>query len=373
MAEQPSRAKHWLGRLALIGVSTFVALLAAELALRALDIAPSRWAHPWHIETTDKRLGLDLYPDDPRGYFPLDLREEAVRRSYRERGLAEVDVRWERTPDAVPFVYTAELCRGESIPLLPEGAARVVAIGDSFTEGQGVREEDTYAARLDRALGDDTQVVNCGRRGYDFPDLHQLFTRNLVLDPDVVVYAMILNDPQQSEAFHARQRYIDDWILDRRRMVFEGDGSPPPWDSRLVGLVEDRIDSMRVGAETTRWYQEMVEAPNRDGWRATLSHISGMDAAMRERGGELVVVLWPLLVGLDGEYPFEATHRTIARALEERSIAFHDTLPAFRGRVPASLWVHPSDRHPNEEAHAIFAREIEPLVRAAIARTRRRS
>jgi hypothetical protein len=364
------RGRRWLGRSALIGASSLVAFLVAELALRAGGIAPPRWAHPWHIETDDKRLGLDLYPDDPRDAFPLDLREEGVRRRYRERGLAEVDARWERTPDAVPFVYTAELCRGEAIASLPEGAARVVAIGDSFTEGQGVCEEDTYAARLDRALDGSAQVLNCGRRGHDFPALHALFTRNLALEPDVVVYAMILNDPEQSAAFHARQAYIDDWILDRGRMLLEDDPAPPPWSSRLVELIADRVEGMRVASETTRWYREMVEAPNGAGWAATLEHIAAMDAAMRERGGALVVVLWPLFVGLDGEYPFEATHRTIGRALEARSITFHDTLPAFRGRDPAALWVHPSDRHPNEAAHAIFARELEPMVRAAIVQTR---
>jgi hypothetical protein len=355
-----------------VGASTLAALLVAELALRLLGIAPSRWVHPCHLEARDKRVGLDLYPDDPRDYFPLDLRDEEVRRRYRERGLSEVDERWERTPEAVPFEYTAELCRGTSIPTLPAGAARVVAIGDSFTEGQGVREEDTYAARLDRAIRG-AQVVNCGRRGYDFPQLHELFTRNLALDPDVVVYAMILNDPEQSEAFHARQRYIDDWIVDRRRMVFEGDGSPPPWEPRIVSVFADRVEGIRVGAETTRWYREMVGAPNREGWQATLDHLGAMDEAMRARGGELVVVLWPLMVGLDGDYPFAATHETIARALEARSITFHDTLPAFLGRDPSSLWVHPSDRHPNERAHAIFARDVEPIVRGAIARTRQRS
>lgn len=359
--------RRWLGRCALVVASSLLAFLVAELTVRALGIAPSRWAHPWHIETDDKRLGLDVYPDDPRDAFPVDLRDEAVRRSYRERGLTQVDARWERTPDAVPFVYTAELCRGEAIAPLPEGAARVVAMGDSFTEGQGVCEQDTYAARLDRALGGAAQVLNCGRRGHDFPALRALFTRNLALEPDLVVYAMILNDPQQSEAFHARQAYIDDWILDRRRMLLEDD-PPPPWRSQLVALIDDRIEGMRVGRETTRWYREMVEAPNRAGWAATVEHIAAMDAAMRERGGQLLVVLWPLLVGLDGEYPFEATHRTIGRALEARSILFHDTLPAFRGRDPEALWVHPSDRHPNEIAHGIFARELEPLVRAALVR-----
>lgn len=358
-------SKRWLGRAALLASSVLVALIASELALRAMGVAPDRWAMPRSLEREDKRVALDLYPDDPRAYFPLDLRDADERRRWREQGLAEVDVRWERTPHAVPFAFSEELCRGGAIAEKREGARRVVVVGDSFTEGQGVREEDTFAARLGASLTG-VEVINCGRRGYDFPDLHELFTRHLGLEPDVVLYAMVLNDPQQSEAFHARQAYIDDWILDRRRMVTAGDGAPDPWTPRLFSVLSDRVEGMRVGAATTRWYQEMVEAPNAEGWAATVEHLIAMDRAMRERGGALVVVLWPLMVGLDGEYPFDSAHGTIRRSLERRSIRFHDTLEAFRGRTPAELWVHASDRHPNEHAHAVFARDAEPIVTAAL-------
>lgn len=358
-------SRRWLGRAGLLASSLLVGLIAGELVLRAMGVAPDRWVMPRSLEREDKRVALDLYPDDPRDYFPLDLRNTDERRRWREVGLSEVDARWERTPHGVPLSFSEELCRGGAIGEKREGTPRVVVIGDSFTEGQGVREEDTFAARLDASLGD-VEVINCGRRGYDFPELHELFTRHLALEPDVVVYAMVLNDPQQSEAFHARQAYIDDWILDRRRMVTGGDGSPDPWTPRLFSVLSDRLEGMRVGAATTRWYQEMVEAPNAEGWNATLEHVSAMDRTMRERGGVFVVVLWPLMVGLDGEYPFDSAHQTIARALEQRSIAFSDTLPAFRGRTPGELWVHPSDRHPNEQGHAIFAGEVEGAVRAAV-------
>ncbi len=358
-------SRRWLGRAGLLASSLLVGLIAGELVLRAMGVAPDRWVMPRSLEREDKRVALDLYPDDPRDYFPLDLRNTDERRRWREVGLSEVDARWERTPHGVPLSFSEELCRGGAIGEKREGTPRVVVIGDSFTEGQGVREEDTFAARLDASLGD-VEVINCGRRGYDFPELHELFTRHLALEPDVVVYAMVLNDPQQSEAFHARQAYIDDWILDRRRMVTGGDGSPDPWTPRLFSVLSDRLEGMRVGAATTRWYQEMVEAPNAEGWNATVDHLIAMDRTMRERGGALLVVLWPLMVGLNGEYPFDSAHWTIRRALEQRSIRFHDTLEAFRGHAPAELWVHPSDRHPNEQGHAIFARAIEGAVRAAV-------
>lgn len=356
-----------LGRAALIVLSTLVALLGAEVALRALGVRPERFAQTIAIEREDKRVALDLYPDDPRGYFPVDLRDERERARWEAEGLALGEA-WRRAPHGVPLRFSRELCRGGDVGARREGAARVIAIGDSFTEGQGVREEDTFVARLGRALGGEgaVEVIGCGRRGADFPAISELFERHLALEPDVVVYAMVLNDPERSEAFHARQRFVDDWIVDRRRMVSEGDGAPPSWQPWLFALIDDRLEGMRIGAETTRWYQEMVEAPNAEGWARTIERVAEMDEAMRARGGALVVALWPLFVALDGAYPFARAHETIARALEARGIRFVDTLPAFRGRDPRALWAHPADRHPNDEAHAIFAHAIEPTVRSAL-------
>lgn len=344
------------GRLGLALGATVASLLFAEVVLRLLDVRPDRYPQTARFETEDKRVGLDLYPDDPRGAFPVDLRDPAERARWVARFGALAD-RWARTPHGVPFRYSEELCRGEVPP--PSERPRVVVIGDSFAEGQGVVEEETFAARLDDAL--DADVINCARRGYDFPTLRTWFEARLSLEPDVALYAMVLNDPQRSEAFQARQRYIDDWIVDRRRMFSQGDGSPPPWEPRFFSLVADRVEGLRVQSETTRWYREMVGPENAEGWAATLDHVEAMDAAMTARGGRLVVALWPLMVDLEG-YPFEATHARIVEGLAARGVSVIDTLDAFRGEDAAALWVHPADRHPNGRAHAIFADAIRPAL-----------
>lgn len=345
------------GRIALSLGATLAAVLVAEVALRAMDVRPDRYPQTARFETEDKRVGLDLYPDDPDGAFPLDLRDAEARAPWLRRfpALAE---RWERTPHGVPFRYSEELCRGEVPPRTDR--RRVLVIGDSFSEGQGVVEADTFAARLRERL--DADVINCGRRGYDFPTLRSWFDDRLSLEPDVTLYAMVLNDPQRGEAFQARQRYIDDWIVDRRRMVGEGDGRPPLWEPRFFTVLADRLEGVRVQAETTRWYREMVGPENAEGWAATLDHVEAMHAAMEARGGRLVVALWPLLVSFD-DYPFEDTHRTIVRDLEARGVTVVDTLDAFRGEEAERLWVHPADRHPAARAHARFADAVAPALR----------
>ncbi len=71
----------------------------------------------------------------------------------------------------------------------------------------------------------------------------------------------------------------------------------------------------------------------------------------------------PLLVGLEGDYPFDEAHQTMARACKEHKLDFFDLLPAFSGKNSSSLWVHETDRHPNEIAHRIIAKGlIKPVL-----------
>lgn len=346
--------------------STAISLLLAEAALRVLDVTPTRYRQPAHLETDDKRHGVDLYPDDPSGSFHVDLRDDALRaRLIEETTLTELEARYERTPHAVPGRYSAELCRGASFGAPDPDRPRVIFIGDSFTEGQGVYEEDTFVAQL-RPRFSDAELLNCGRRGYDFPRLREWLTLRLRDEPDVVIYAMVLNDPHQSDAFRARQAFLDDWILDRRRMVSEGDGSPPPWEPRLVSLLADRIEGARVGMETQRWYRDMVEAPNAEGWEHTLDDLVAMRDAAAAEGASFHVALWPLMSSLEYGYPFQDTHHTITSALEARGIDVLDTLPAFEGRATEALWVHPADHHPNAAAQRVFADAIEPMLDRAL-------
>jgi hypothetical protein len=243
-----------------------------------------------------------------------------------------------------------------------------MVLGDSFTEGQGVKEPDTYPRRLEALLNASGtgrwEVRNCGRRATDFPELYAAFEQILPFQPDVVVYGMVLNDADRSPEFQARQSYVNDWILDRGR-VLEGGAAPTlgPFSSRLVAMVGDRVESYRTSRATLRWYREMYAEPNRDGWERTQQYLRDMNQRTRAAGGRFLVATWPLLVGLD-RYPFAEVHETIARFCLGAGIAQQDLLPVLRQRPTESLWVHPVDMHPNEVAHGLAAESLAGPVLA---------
>jgi lysophospholipase L1-like esterase len=354
-------------RAAVALAAVVVALLTVEVALRVAGASPARFAHLRFVENPGKTVAVDAYPENLHGDLDLDLRDPAVRAPLEAAGVPGLERVSRRTPFGVSFHYNAERCRNPPVGPRTPGTSRVVVIGDSFTEGEGVRAADAFPRRVENLLrgeGRSVEVVNCGRRGHDFPELFADLEPRLVYEPDLVVYAMVLNDAVQSPAFHARQAFLDDWVLDRRRMLGDDEdpGARSIWDSRLGTFVEDRLTAYRVGRDTTRWYVAMYGPDNREGWEATVAFIRAMNEALIARRAHFLVALLPLLVGLPGRYPFEAPAAEIRRACAAAGVPFHDVLDAVRAEPSASLWVHPVDMHPNARAHALFATDLAPVV-----------
>jgi lysophospholipase L1-like esterase len=354
--------------LALAVASVLVFLVLGELALRLLGTTPERFLMTGRMANARWTLLLDCYPTNPRGYFDIDLRLPGSRERYRNVAPLRFDTVARRAPWAVEFRYNALRFRDEPLEPKRKGVRRIMVLGDSFTEGQGVKVGDTSVKVLERRLNEKEpgrwEVRNCGRRGTDFPALYEAFEALLPYEPDLVIYALTLNDADQSEVFHARQSYVNDWILDRGRQIEEdGGGSPRVVRSRLLAFVLDRVESWRVGRATTRWYLDMWSEPNREGRDRTFAYMREMNRRLQEQGARLLVAPWPLFVALEGAYPFTPVHDEVARFCLQAGIPHHDLLPIFRGRPSASLWVHPVDRHPNEIAQRMAAEDLLSMVR----------
>jgi lysophospholipase L1-like esterase len=367
-----SRGREALLRLVLAAAAMGASLLGVELALRAAGYAPREYHASARLVDARWRMLLDCYPSNPRGYFDIDLRTPQHRERYFHLAPHRYESVIARAPWAVHVEYNSLRFR-EAEPTRPRaGVRRVVVVGDSFVEGQGVKAPDTCVRVLERLLNEGQgqwEVRNCGRRGADFPQLYdEAFEGALRYSPDVVIYGMVLNDADRSPEFQARQSYVNDWILDRGRLH---DGRPFPemhlFDSRLTALVADRIEKRRTAQATSRWYHEMYGEPNRAGWERTQGYIREMNRRTLAMGGRFLVVSWPLMIGLEGDDPFADVSEKVARLCLAAGIPRHDLRPAFHGQRTESLWVHPVDLHPNETAHRLAAESLAPVVRRLLA------
>jgi len=361
-------ARALLPNLVLAAGSVIVSLVLLEAGFRLLGGALESEPATRRLFDVPWTTLLDCYPSNPRGYFDIDLRRPESRARYRRLGPRRFDAIVPRNPWAVESRFNALRFRDDPLGPKPKGVKRVMVLGDSFTEGQGVKQDDIAVRVLGRLIEarapGRAEVRSAARRAMDFPELFGIFQEIEPFEPDLVVYALVLNDAVQPPAFRARRTYVDDWILDRANEPDLNEPSPRPL-SHAFAFFEGRIDAWRLSRETTQWYLDIWSDAN-PGWRRTQDLIVEMDRRLRRRGGRLLVASWPLLVGLEGRYPFATVHETIRRFCASRGIPHRDLLPVLQGRPSASLWVHPIDRHPNEIAHRLAAEALVPDVLALL-------
>jgi lysophospholipase L1-like esterase len=167
---------------------------ARRVAIRLLTVAIAVVATLGVVEVAFRILGYHpIYEEytDPDSFYVADA---MAGWSYRP-GVAGEFV----GPRPYPITYRSHVrinslgLRGPELTPVPPGGVRVLALGDSWTSGLEVAQNETYSAvaagLLSQRLGVPVQLVNGGVRGYG-TDQALLFYRERLkqLHPDVVLY-----------------------------------------------------------------------------------------------------------------------------------------------------------------------------------------
>ena len=131
----------------------------------------------------------------------------------------------------------------------PPGVLRVVALGDSFTQGYGVEEDDAWPRRLESVLdarhGGRHEVVNLGVPGANPRDyLSHLRDPGLAYEPDVVLVTVMANDVQ--DRWVQREfgvQFASRVLVDARRAVLEPSADVDAHPARRVpGALPVRVE-----------------------------------------------------------------------------------------------------------------------------------
>ncbi len=174
-----------------IGLSTALSLLAAEVALRAF--APRR---TYEVLT-------NTYP---AMFEPSEVMPYRLRKNYSGR-LANVDF-------DTSIHINSRGHRGAEFIDAKGDRRRLLVIGDSFTFGWGVNDDDTYPAQLQKRLNSLTpdsnvEVVNAGFAAGYSPDTYYLYLKNegLALEPDAIVVSLFIGNDFDSDA-----AFENEWV-----------------------------------------------------------------------------------------------------------------------------------------------------------------
>jgi hypothetical protein len=221
-------------------------------------------------------------------------------------------------------------------------ALRIVTIGDSFTFGEGVKEEDTFPRLIEKETGIET--VNIAMQGLNTTYERLVLTKSMHLHPDLVIVGYVLNDtmPHQETI-----RLIDD----TERVV------NVPWPvslSRLGSFTYTRVSSFLQSKKTLESYHYWFKK----GWPESRKELLAIKRLCDRKGSKLLVVLFPILYKIDENYPFSEPHEEILCFASENDISAIDLLEVYQKHRASDLWVHNLDHHPNALAHKIASTEI---------------
>lgn len=202
-------------------VTTIIFFTCVELALRAgylvrnamVRLVPLPYAlgdqygpiPPWLdrllILVPDETLIWRSLPNVHRTYVDIfsPVRTEQDRVALLRRFMPTLPDQFRANPTWHIDLNSSGFRTAEYAVAKPERAVRIACIGDSWTFGMNVDQDQTYPSRLLARLGDPqhVEVLNFGVLGYSsFQGLQLLKTRVLSLAPDILAIGFGMNDSE---------------------------------------------------------------------------------------------------------------------------------------------------------------------------------
>ena len=250
---------------------------------------------------------------------------------------------------------------------------RVLLLGDSFTQGFGVRYEESYGYQLEQEFGrDNVEVIKAGVPGNDtYDELSALRVKWRQYRPDVVVVGLLPNDVMTNPSLPVEDR------------AASGHGGGVVSGLRafhLFGATKRLLlanDGLYVGIYRNRPIARFLKPPPTEPVLKQLSNTVELLTAIRDEceqvGAELHVLFIPQRVqvmlsrqpmdGLDPAW----LGSWLREQLKALDVSFADSLPAL-ARHPATETYYTTDGHLNAFGHEVLAGVLVDHLRGALAR-----
>jgi hypothetical protein len=239
----------------------------------------------------------------------------------------------------------------------PPGIYRIAVVGDSFTYGNGIRQEDRFSDLLQARLPSHIEVLNFGQPGANTPEHRHLVEALLPrIHPDFVLLQWYINDVEDDDS-SGRPTFIP--LLPIRRLHnWLNDASA------LYTVMNMQWAELQVALGMTISYQDYLKRrladPNSRDSLADASELSALIAACRQQHVPLGIVLFPDTASSPGaDYPFGYLHDRVLATCDAQHLTCLDLRKDFSlVKERQSLWASRLDHHPSARANAIAAERI---------------
>ena len=320
----------------LVLCSIVAALLVCELILGRLPHA-STYERKIEVTVPEPKCYGNCYTSNPNGYFPITL----------------------TVPNSMETLYCiAYSCQQRKDGFFQDRSKEIFIVGDSFTFGEGAKEEDS----LGYLLGLTFTQYNFRNWGETAADLNRVsqIAKTIYEDPAQahrghIIYFYNLNDMAMAPSIANKQKYITDF----ENLRWTNVPAPSPLDqwlshSALYRLFKKVTLLNRETGLTIHNYLDMYFAnENAVEFRRTIDTLKTMNSQARAHGVNFTMVIYPLLYkDMWGHYPFMPIHEQLMKICHDNQINCIDGYNAFKDAPSLQVFtVHPVDFHPNSLAN----------------------
>jgi hypothetical protein len=239
----------------------------------------------------------------------------------------------------------------------PPGVYRIAIVGDSFTYGNGVRQEDRYSDLLQAELPAHMEVLNFGTAGANTPE-HLVTVSHLLQDvhPDFILLQWYVNDVEDDEATGRPRssalmpiRAWHDWLNDNSALYTVAN----------MQWAETQVALGWTESYTTYLKRRLGDAQGPDATRDTRL-LRDLINRCKQANVAIGIVLFPdTAAPIDKNYPFGFLHDRVLATCDDMQLTCIDLREDFATiKDRKTLWASRLDHHPSARANAIAAERI---------------
>jgi len=237
-----------------------------------------------------------------------------------------------------------------------ENCLRVLAIGDSYTWGDGLSEDKLVTTKLENLLTKEStgkiEVINAGICGYNTEDeYHQLTRLFPVYQPDLIILFFFTND-----------------LLAR-----DSSGIQTDWKANFNMFM--RENSKFYAFLYYLWLNSEIAVPdlilpsdyfnlddNKSGWVSLKNYFLKIKDYCRSNKAGFIFVVIPTLTNLDENYPYMELNNKVNEFVKSNNVPFLSYYELFSGYEPKELWISLENVHWNDKATSLAADELAKFV-----------
>ncbi|MBX9656174.1 SGNH/GDSL hydrolase family protein [bacterium] len=309
---------------------------------------PGDWNNPFHvagvdIDTQPKDYVIDLPVSDKDRRFVLGFNlggesDTLTVKSISLSGIKHLEETKQHDRFFVEYGMNKWGYRDHDWTLeCPSDTIRIASIGDSFTFGQGVRSADVFSHVLERKLNSEAtngstkfEVLNFGMMGYSTSEeLEILQVDAAKFSPRIVVVTMCSNDS-----------------ISLKR------------EAELKKVHDQQTDYARFNELLSKTIKE-------EGFKGCVDLLLQMNAFCKSKNMRLVVGIFDVSEG----WEWENLVAEVLPAMKQHGIPAFDVKSDLEaaGYFATPGIVHdPTDFHPNEHAHAVYAKKLYNVIEKEI-------